>query len=286
MLADTVTIFETGPRDGLQNEARLILAADKITLIDLLSDCGIRQIEAASFVSPKWVPQMADGADVLAGIRRRPGVVYSALTPNMQGFDRAMAAGADAVAIFASASEAFSLKNINCTIEESLKRFAPVVAAAHAEALQVRAYVSCVVECPYSGAVDPAQVADIAAKLLALGCFEISLGDTIGRGTPASIGAMLDAVVQVVPPHQLAGHYHDTGGRALDNIAVSLDRGLRVFDTAAGGLGGCPFAPGASGNVATESVVDMLHAKGFVTGIDPDRLATAARFARSLRTAT
>jgi hydroxymethylglutaryl-CoA lyase len=285
-VAEPVTIFETGPRDGLQNEARLIPTADKITLINLLSDCGVSQIEAASFVSPKWVPQMADGADVLAGIRRRPGVVYSALTPNMQGLERAMAAKADAIAIFASASQAFSLKNINCSIEESLARFAPVVAAARAAALPVRAYVSCVVECPYSGAVDPAQVADIAAKLLALGCYEISLGDTIGRGTPASIGAMLDAVVQVVPASRLAGHYHDTGGRALDNIAVSLDRGLRVFDAAAGGLGGCPFAPGASGNVATERVVDMLHGNGFVTGIDPDRLAKAARFAQSLRTPT
>jgi hydroxymethylglutaryl-CoA lyase len=285
-LAEPVTIFETGPRDGLQNEARLIRAADKISLINLLSDCGVGQIEAASFVSPKWVPQMADGADVLAGIRRKPGVVYSALTPNLQGLDRAMAAKADAVAIFASASEAFSLKNINCSIEESLARFAPVVATARAAALQVRAYVSCVVECPYSGPVDPAQVADIAGKLLVLGCYEISLGDTIGRGTPASIGAMLDAVVQVVPAHQLAGHYHDTGGRALDNIAVSLTHGLRVFDTAAGGLGGCPFAPGASGNVATERVVDMLHAKGFATGIDAGKLAKAARFAQSLRTPT
>jgi hydroxymethylglutaryl-CoA lyase len=285
-LADTVTIFETGPRDGLQNEARPIPTADKITLIDLLSDCGVGQIEVASFVSPKWVPQMADGADVLAGICRSPDVVYSALTPNMQGLERAMAAKADAVAIFASASEAFSLKNINCTIEESLARFAPVVAAARAVALPVRAYVSCVVDCPYSGAVDPAQVADISGRLLALGCYEISLGDTTGRGTPVSIGAMLDAVVQLVPADQLAGHYHDTGGRALDNIAASLDRGLRVFDTAAGGLGGCPFAPGASGNVATERVVDMLHGNGFVTGIDPDRLAKAARFAQSLRTPT
>jgi hydroxymethylglutaryl-CoA lyase len=283
-LSNSVTIFETGPRDGLQNEARLIPAADKITLINLLSDCGINHIEAASFVSPKWVPQMADGADVFAGIRRKPGVVYSALTPNLQGLERAMAAKVDAVAIFASASEAFSLKNINCTIDESLARFTPLVAAARAAGLPVRAYISCVVECPYSGAVAPAQVADIAAKLLALGCYEISLGDTIGRATPDTIAAMLDAVLQVVPATRLAGHYHDTGGRALDNIAVSLTRGLRVFDTAAGGLGGCPFAPGASGNVATESVVAMLHAKGFTTGIDSAGLATAADFARSLRT--
>jgi hydroxymethylglutaryl-CoA lyase len=281
---NAVTIFETGPRDGLQNEARLIPAADKITLINLLSDCGISHIEAASFVSPKWVPQMADGADVFAGIRRKPGVVYSALTPNLQGLERAMAAKVDAVAVFASASEAFSLKNINCTIDESLVRFTPLVAAARAVGLPVRAYISCVVECPYSGAVAPAQVADIAAKLLALGCYEISLGDTIGRATPDTIAAMLDTVLLVVPATRLAGHYHDTGGRALDNIAVSLTRGLRVFDTAAGGLGGCPFAPGASGNVATESVVALLHAKGFITGIEPNRLSTAADFARSLRT--
>jgi hydroxymethylglutaryl-CoA lyase len=284
-MADHVTIFETGPRDGLQNEARPITTADKITLIDLLSDCGLTQIEATSFVSPKWVPQMADAEAVLAGIRRRPGLVYSALTPNLQGFQRALAAGADAVAIFASASEAFSLKNINCTIDESLARFAPVVEAAQKENVPVRAYVSCVIECPYSGRTDPAQVADLTAKLRDLGCYEISLGDTTGRGTPTTTAAMLEAVLEVVPAKQLAGHFHDTGGRALDNIAVSLERGLLVFDTAAGGLGGCPFAPGAPGNVATEAVVAMLHSRGFTTEIDANLLAKAATFARTLRMA-
>jgi hydroxymethylglutaryl-CoA lyase len=282
-MADHVTIFETSPRDGLQNEKRTVSTEDKITLIDLLSTCGITHIEVTSFVSPKWVPQMADAEAVFVGLRKVPGLVYSALTPNLQGFERAAAAGADAVAIFASASESFSLKNINCTIAESFERFHPVVKAAQVAALPVRAYVSCVVECPYSGPTSPRQVADVAARLLQLGCYEISLGDTTGRGSPATIAAMLDAVLQVVPAARLAGHFHDTGGRALDNISISLARGLRVFDTAAGGLGGCPYAPGAPGNVATEAVVAMLHASGFVTGIDPMLLAKAARFAQSLR---
>jgi hydroxymethylglutaryl-CoA lyase len=282
-MADHVSIFETSPRDGLQNEQRQVSTNDKITLIDMLSNCGITQIEVTSFVSPKWVPQMADAEAVFSGIRKVPGLVYSALTPNLQGFERAAAAGADAVAIFASASEAFSLKNINCTIAESFERFHPVVKAAQAAAVPVRAYVSCVVECPYSGPTHPQQVADVAARLLQLGCYEISLGDTTGRGSPATIAAMLDAVLQVVPAARLAGHFHDTGGRALDNITTSLARGLRVFDTSAGGLGGCPYAPGAPGNVATEAVVAMLHASGFVTGIDPLLLAKAATFAQSLR---
>jgi hydroxymethylglutaryl-CoA lyase len=282
-MADHVSIFETSPRDGLQNEQRQVSTKDKITLIDLLSNCGIKHIEVTSFVSPKWVPQMADAEAVLSGIRKVPGIVYSALTPNLQGFERAVAARADAVAIFASASEAFSLKNINCTIEESFARFHPVVKAAQSAGLPVRAYVSCVAECPYSGPTPPRQVAEIAARLLQLGCYEISLGDTTGQGSPATIAAMLDAVLHVVPAPRLAGHFHDTGGRALDNIATSLARGLRVFDTAAGGLGGCPFAPGAPGNVATEAVVSMLHASGFVTGIDPALLAKAATFAQSLR---
>jgi hydroxymethylglutaryl-CoA lyase len=282
-MADHVTIFETSPRDGLQNEKHLVSTEDKIALIDLLSACGLSQIEVTSFVSPKWVPQMADAEAVFAGLRKVPGLVYSALTPNLQGFERAVAAGADAVAIFASASEAFSLKNINCTIEESFERFHPVVKAAQVAALPVRAYVSCVVECPYSGPTAPQQVADVAARLLQLGCYEISLGDTTGRGSPATIDAMLDGVLEVVPAARLAGHFHDTGGRALDNISTSLARGLRVFDTAAGGLGGCPYAPGAPGNVATEAVVAMLHSTGFVTGIDPTLLAKAATFAQSLR---
>ncbi len=282
-MSDSVLIFEMAPRDGLQNEPRAIPTADKIRLVDLLSACGLRKIETASFVSPKWVPQMADGAEVMAGIDRRPGVLYTALTPNEKGLERAIAAGADEVAIFGSASEGFSRANINCSVAESLERFAPVVAAARAAALPVRGYVSCAVECPYDGPTPPERVAEVAAALDAMGCYEVSLGDTIGRGTPAGVAAMLDAVVERVPAERLAGHFHDTGGRALDNIRTALDRGLRTFDAAAGGLGGCPYAPGAKGNVATEAAVDMLAAEGFATGIDREALSAAARFARTLR---
>jgi hydroxymethylglutaryl-CoA lyase len=282
-MAERVEIFEVGPRDGLQNEARPIPAADKIALIDALSACGFRRIEAASFVSPKWVPQMADGAAVLAGIARAPGVRYAALTPNMTGYERARAAGADEVAIFGSASEGFSRANINASIAESLDRFRPVAAAAKADGVPLRGYVSCVTDCPYDGKVAPGEVARVAGALLAMGCYEISLGDTIGQGTPESVAAMLDAVLAEVPADRLAGHYHDTAGRALDNIAVSLDRGLRVFDAAIAGLGGCPFAKGATGNVATGAVHDRLIALGYETGLDRDRLTAAARIARAMR---
>lgn len=282
-MADRATIYEVGPRDGLQSQQRLIATADKIQLVDLLSDCGHRRIEVASFVSPKLVPQMADGAEVLAGITRRPGVVYAALTPNMRGYEAARAARADEVAVFASASEGFSRANINATIAESLERFRPVVAAAIADGLPVRGYVSCVTDCPYDGPTPPASVARVTEALLAMGCYEVSLGDTIGAATPATTAAMLDAVLAVAPAARFAGHFHDTRGRALDNIAVSLDRGITTFDASAGGLGGCPFAPGASGNVATEAVVAMLHDRGFDTGLDVTRLAAAARFARGLR---
>ena len=282
-MAETAEIFEVGPRDGLQNEARMIPAAEKIALIDTLSACGFRRIEAASFVSPKWVPQMADGEAVLAGIRRAPGVSYAALTPNMKGYERARAAGADEVAIFGSASEGFSRANINASIAESLDRFGPVAAAARADGVPVRGYVSCVTDCPYGGPVAPGAVARVAAALLAMGCYEISLGDTIGQGTPRSIAAMLDAVLAEVPADRLAGHYHDTAGRALDNIEVSLDRGLRVFDAAVGGLGGCPYARGATGNVATEAVHDRLTALGIATGLDRARLGEAADMARAMR---
>lgn len=283
-MPDRVTLYEMGPRDGLQNEPRLIDGAAKIRLVDLLSDCGFSHIEVTSFVSPKWVPQMADAAEVLAGIRRKPGVNYAALTPNLQGFDRALMAGADEVAVFAAASEGFSQKNINCSIAESLERFRPVLQSARTAMIPVRGYVSCVTDCPYDGPVAPEAVAGLAEALRKMGCYQISLGDTIGAGTPETIGRMLDAVLARVPAGRLAGHYHDTRGRALDNIAASLDRGLRVFDSAVGGLGGCPFAPGAKGNVATEAVAAMLHAAGYETGLDPDRLAEAARFAQSLRT--
>jgi hydroxymethylglutaryl-CoA lyase len=282
-MAETVEIFEVGPRDGLQNEPRMIPAAEKIALVDCLSEAGFRRIEVASFVSPKWVPQMADGAEVLAGIRRAPGVSYAALVPNLRGFERAVAAGADEVAIFASASEGFSRANLNCSIAESFERFRPVAEAANAGFVKMRGYVSCVVECPYDGPVAPERVADVVAGLFALGAYEVSLGDTIGRGEPATVVAMLDAVLGVAEPGRLAGHFHDTGGRALDNVEASLAKGLRVFDAAVGGLGGCPFAPGAKGNVATEAVHDRLAALGVETGLDREVLLRAAEMARAMR---
>ncbi|WP_315855909.1 hydroxymethylglutaryl-CoA lyase [Pseudooceanicola nitratireducens] len=278
-----VEIFEVGPRDGLQNEKRDIPVAEKIALVDCLSGAGFRRIECASFVSPKWVPQMAGSAQVLAGITRAKGVRYAALTPNMRGFEDAMAAGADEVAIFGSASEGFSRANINASIAESLERFAPVAQAAMENGLPVRGYISCVTDCPYDGATPPGAVARVAAALRDMGCYEISLGDTIGRGTPESIGEMLDAVLEELPAPRLAGHYHDTAGRALENIEVSLEKGLRVFDAAVGGLGGCPYAPGAAGNVATEAVHDRLTALGYDTGLNRDLLTRAADMARAMR---
>jgi hydroxymethylglutaryl-CoA lyase len=282
-MTGTVEIFEVGPRDGLQNEARLIPTAEKVALIDMLSGAGFRRIEVASFVSPKWVPQMADSAEVLAGITRVSGVRYAALTPNMKGYAGARAARADEVAIFGSASEGFSRANINASIEESLARFAPVVEAAKAEGVPVRGYVSCVVECPYDGAIAPGAVARVAARLRDLGCYEISLGDTIGKAAPDDVDGMLSAVLDEVPAEQLAGHFHDTAGRALDNIEVALARGLRVFDAAVGGLGGCPYAPGAAGNVATEAVAERLMALGHDTRLDLDVIARAADMARAMR---
>ncbi|MBV0911422.1 hydroxymethylglutaryl-CoA lyase [Anianabacter salinae] len=282
-MTDRAEIFEVGPRDGLQNEAREIPVAKKIALVDCLGSAGFRRIEVASFVSPKWVPQMASSAEVLAGIRRVPGVSYAALTPNMQGLERALAARADEVAIFGSASEGFSKANINCTIAESLERFAPVAAAARAAGLPVRGYVSCVTDCPYDGPTDPAAVARVAAALHAMGCYEISLGDTIGQGTPATVTAMLEAVLAKVPAAQFAGHFHDTAGRALDNVEASLALGLRAFDAAVGGLGGCPYAPGAAGNVATEALATRLKALGFDTGLDAAVLDEAAKMARAMR---
>ncbi|MEQ8257170.1 MULTISPECIES: hydroxymethylglutaryl-CoA lyase [Roseovarius] len=283
-MSERVEIFEVGPRDGLQNEKREISVAEKVALIDCLSGAGFSRIEVASFVSPKWVPQMAGSAEVLAGITRVPGVSYAALTPNMRGFQDAMAAAANEVAIFGSASEGFSKANINATIEESLERFAPVAEAAREVGVPLRGYVSCVTDCPYDGRVAPDQVAEVAGRLYEMGCYEISLGDTVGQGTPESIGAMLRAVTQVVPAEKLAGHYHDTAGRALDNIEMSLQHGVRVFDAAVGGLGGCPYAPGAKGNVATEKVHNRLVSLGYDTGLDRDVLARAAEMARAMRT--
>lgn len=282
-MSDHVTLYEVSPRDGLQNEKRLIATADKIALIDLLSDCGFAKIEATSFVSPKWVPQMADAAEVLAGISRKPGVTYAALTPNLQGYLAARAAHADEVAVFASASEGFSRANINASIAESLERFRPVVAAAQTDGLPVRGYVSCVTDCPYDGPTPPAKVAEVAKALFGMGCYEVSLGDTIGHAVPETTRAMLEAVLAVVPAQQLAGHFHDTRHCALDNIAVCLEHGLRTFDASVGGLGGCPFAPGAKGNVATEDVIARLRALGFSTGIDEQKLQQAAAFAMTLR---
>ena len=282
-MAETVEIFETGPRDGLQNEARLIPAAEKIALVDKLSDAGFRRIEVTSFVSPRWVPQMADAAQVMAGIRRAPGARYAVLVPNMTGYEAAKAARADAVAVFTSASEGFARANLNATIAESLDRFAPVMRAAKADGIPVRGYVSMVTDCPFDGPVPPGDVARVAGRLLAMGCDEISLGDTTGQGRPESIDAMLAAVLEEVPADRLAGHYHDTAGRALDNIDASLARGLRVFDAAVGGLGGCPYAPGAAGNVATEKVAEHLVSRGYAVNLDMERVAGAARFARGLR---
>lgn len=282
--AQHVTIVEMAPRDGLQNESTLVPTTDKIRLVDMLSDCGYERIEVTSFVSPKWVPQMADAAEVMAGIRRRPGTRYAVLTPNLRGLEAAIEAGADEVAIFASASETFSQKNINCSIAESIERFRPVAELCRERGLLLRGYVSCGVECPYEGAIAPASAARVAGLLDDLGCYEISLGDTIGRGTPEAVDAMLAAVLERIPANRLAGHFHDTSGRALENIAGALDRGLRVFDASAGGLGGCPYAPGAAGNVDTLAVNAFVTAKGFSTGLDVAKLEQAAAFARTLRT--
>jgi hydroxymethylglutaryl-CoA lyase len=278
-----VEIFEVGPRDGLQNEATAIATEAKIALVDTLSMAGFKRIECASFVSPKWVPQMADSAEVLAGITRTEGISYAALTPNMRGLDGAIAADADEIAIFGSASEGFSKANLNASIAESLARFAPVVARAKEAGLPVRGYVSCVVECPYDGPVAPADTARIVAALRDLGCYEISLGDTIGRGTPEAVDAMLGAVLGEIDAGWLAGHFHDTSGRALENIDVCLSRGLRIFDAAVGGLGGCPYAPGAAGNVATEAVMRHLEAAGYATGLNKAMVDAAAEMARAMR---
>jgi hydroxymethylglutaryl-CoA lyase len=273
-----VRIVEVGPRDGLQNEARVLETGVKIELIERLADAGLRSIEATAFVSPKWVPQMADHAEVLRGIRRRSGVSYSVLTPNLRGFEAAAAAGASEVAVFASASETFSQRNINCSIAESFERFLPVFEAARAAGVRVRGYVSCALGCPYEGAVAVGQVAAVAARLFELGCYEISLGDTIGVGTPTQTLKLLEEVVKHVPVEHLAGHFHDTYGQALVNAYASLECGVRVFDASVSGLGGCPYAPGASGNVATEDLVYLLEGMGCATGIDLLKLIAAGAF--------
>ncbi len=271
-----VRIVEMGPRDGLQNEKQLVDTETKVELIARLGAAGPKAIEATSFVSPRWVPQMGDNAEVMARIRRLPGVAYPVLTPNLQGFEAALAAGATEVAVFGAASESFSRKNINCSIAESLTRFEPVMLAAKAAGVRVRGYVSCVLGCPYEGEIAPEAVAGVASTLYEMGCFEVSLGDTIGTGTPGKTRRMLDIVARRVPIDKLAGHYHDTYGQAMVNIYASLEAGVAVFDTAVAGLGGCPYAAGASGNVATEDVVYMLDGLGIETGIDLDALVDTA----------
>ncbi|MCK6394050.1 hydroxymethylglutaryl-CoA lyase [Zoogloea sp.] len=271
-LPPRVRIVEVGPRDGLQNEKQIVSTDTKVELIARLGAAGLPAIEATSFVSPKWVPQMGDNAEVMARIVRLPGVDYPVLTPNLKGFEAALAAGAREVAVFAAASESFSQKNINCSIAESLARFEPVMDAARAAGIRVRGYVSCVLGCPYEGDIAPDAVADVAATLFGMGCYEVSLGDTIGVGTPGKTRRMLDAVARKVPVDRLAGHYHDTYGQALVNIYASLEAGVATFDASIAGLGGCPYAAGASGNVATEDVVYMLDGLGIETGIRLDAL--------------
>jgi len=271
-LPQRVRIVEVGPRDGLQNEKQIVSTDTKVELIARLGAAGLPAIEATSFVSPKWVPQMGDNAEVMARIARLPGVDYPVLTPNLKGFEAALAAGAKEVAVFGAASESFSQKNINCSIAESLDRFVPVVEAAKAAGVRVRGYVSCVLGCPYEGEVAPEAVASVAATLFDMGCYEVSLGDTIGTGTPGKTRRMLDAVARRVPIDKLAGHYHDTYGQALVNIYASLQAGVATFDASVAGLGGCPYAAGASGNVATEDVVYMLDGLGVETGIRLDAL--------------
>jgi hydroxymethylglutaryl-CoA lyase len=285
-LPSKVRIVEVGPRDGLQNEKQQISTVTKIELIRRLGEAGLKSIESTAFVSPKWVPQMADAAAVMAGIERlgkNANVAYSVLVPNLKGFEAALAAGAKEIAVFTAASEAFSQKNINCSIAESLERFVPVIEAAKAAEIKVRGYVSCVLGCPYQGEVKPLAVAEVAKALFDMGCYEVSLGDTIGTGTPVSTQAMVEAVAKRVPLKMMAGHYHDTYGMAIANIYASLEVGLSVFDTSVAGLGGCPYAAGASGNVATEDVVWLLQGLGIDPGVDLDKLVdTSAWISREL----
>ena len=275
-----VTIFEMGPRDGLQNERNYISTPQKIKLVNLLSTSGVRKIETASFVSSRWVPQMADGEEVMAGIRRKPGVSFTALTPNEKGLERAIKAKADEIAVFGSASEGFSKANINKSVSESLQTFRPIVKAAP---MPVRGYISCITDCPYDGPTSPAEVIKVGEELLDMGCYEISLGDTLGSATPETTQKLLSALLSAFKTKDLALHFHDTKGRAIENINISLDFGISTFDSSIAGLGGCPYAPGAKGNVSTEAVIEFLESKGLRTGIDREKIKEAADFARSLR---
>ena len=276
-LPQRVRLVEVGPRDGLQNESRPVSVNDKLQLVHDLADAGVSYIEAGSFVSPKWVPQMAGSAEVFAGIQRKDGVTYAALTPNLRGFEAALAAGVKEIAVFAAASESFSQRNINCSISESLDRFLPVMEAARLHGISVRGYVSCVLGCPYEGDIAPSQVAAVANALYAMGCYEVSLGDTIGTGTPGATRTLFDVVAGQIPRGKLAGHFHDTYGQALANIYASLLEGIEVFDSSVAGLGGCPYAKGATGNVASEDVVYLLNGLGIETGIDLDALIGAGQ---------
>ena len=278
MIAKKIQIVEVGPRDGLQNEKIWVETETKIALIEKLADAGLTKIEAASFVSPKWVPQMKDAFEVLSGIERRPGVTYPVLTPNLKGFERALEAGVTEVAVFGAASEAFSQKNINCSISESVERFRPVLEAAQKNSVRVRGYISCVLGCPYQGEVPLENVVNLAEKMFEMGCYEISLGDTIGIGTPLQAKKMVETVAEKVPVSNLALHFHDTRGQALANIYACLELGVSVIDASVSGLGGCPYAQGATGNVATEDVVYMLHGIGIKTGVDIEKLIETGRF--------
>ena len=277
-MTDNIRLVEVGPRDGLQNEARPLSVEQRLELIQKLADSGLTEIEAGSFVSPKWVPQMADTDQVLAGLNLKGPNHYPVLVPNQKGLDAAIQAGAKDIAVFGAASESFSQKNINCSIEESLNRFLPVAAQAQEAGIRVRGYVSCLVACPYEGPIKPAQVVPVVRALFKMGCYEVSLGDTIGKGTPRSIKAVLDALLTEFPANRLALHCHDTYGMALANIMAGLERGIRVFDSSVGGAGGCPYAPGASGNVATEDVVYLLEQEGFNTGVNLSSLVDTGRW--------
>ena len=276
-LPESVRLVEVGPRDGLQNEKQPINVADKVRLVDDLTAAGLSYIEVGSFVSPKWVPQMAGSAEVFASILRKPGVTYAALTPNMRGLEAALETKVEEVAVFAAASEAFSQKNINCSIAESLQRFVPLMEAAKAANVRVRGYVSCVLGCPYEGEIAPDQVASVARELYAMGCYEVSLGDTIGTGTAGKTRALIEVVGRDIPRDRLAGHFHDTYGQALANIYASLLEGINVFDSSVAGLGGCPYAKGATGNVASEDVLYLMQGLGIETGVDMDKLIAAGQ---------
>jgi len=277
-LPKQVRMVEVGPRDGLQNEAKTVPTATKTALIEQLAEAGLTAIESGSFVSPKWVPQMADTAAVLAGLRRKPGVSYPVLVPNMQGYLAARAAGVEEIALFVAASESFSRRNTNCSIAESFERVAPVASAARTDGVRVRGYISCVVDCPYEGPIAPEAVAGVAERLWALGCYEISLGDTIGTGTAQRVQTMIERVASVVPHERLAVHFHDTYGQALANVLAALELGIAVVDSSVAGLGGCPYAKGATGNVASEDVLYLLNGLGIETGVDLGKLAAAGRF--------